>query len=61
MTQRPVKPHGYGRRVGRIGHAKETHPSDPPLIKMSFSERRVIMTFRKENVHSRSASFPVQI
>lgn len=61
MTQRPVKPHCYGWHVEHIGRAKETHPSDPPLIKMSFSERYVIMTFRKENVHSRSASFPVQI
>lgn len=39
MTQRLVKLHCYGWSMGQISHAKETHPSDPPLIKMSSLER----------------------
>lgn len=39
MTQCPVKLHCQSWNVGQTSHAKKTHPSDPPLIKMSFLER----------------------
>lgn len=39
MTQRLVKLHCYSWSMGQTSHTKETHPSDPPLIKMSFLER----------------------
>ena len=39
MTQCLVKLHCYSWSMGQTSHTKKTHPSDPPLIKMSCLER----------------------